>query len=117
MNFQVPFNDKTIKEMVVLATTPWETAFLLIASKMLRDATTLSLGYYNPFAKPISKLPVTLENAQDWARLVKHVKEYVKKQKQKYVPCPVIRLADLSSKHPEPKVSVPHCYFLNLRSM
>jgi hypothetical protein len=108
MNFQVPFNDKTIKEMVLLAMTPWDMALLLIASKMLCDPTTLSLGYYNSFAKPIGKLPVALENTQDWDRLIKHVKEYVKKQKQKYVPCPVIRLADLSSKHLEPKVCVPH---------
>jgi hypothetical protein len=103
--FQVPFNDTTVKEMMLLTTTTWDTALRLIAQRMIRDPTTLSLGYYNPFTKPLSKLPVALESTQDWARLIKHVKEYAVKQKTKYVQCPNIRLADLGAKRSDPKVS------------
>ncbi|KAH9948091.1 hypothetical protein B0H21DRAFT_821268 [Amylocystis lapponica] len=84
IRFQVPCGG-TMKELTLLSDTPWTTARIAFANKMVRDGATLRLAYLLSWnQKGPKKLPMSLEDAEEWEGLKQHVREYVDTEKRKY---------------------------------
>ncbi|KAH9942691.1 hypothetical protein B0H21DRAFT_710189 [Amylocystis lapponica] len=74
-----------MKELTLSSDTPWTTARIAFANKMVRDGATLHLAYLLSWnQKGPKKLPMSLEDAEEWEGLKQHVREYVDTEKRKY---------------------------------
>ena len=64
----------------------WHLAKIIFGAKMACDPAQLVLGYINPFKPRATGKPVpsSLENEDEWTRLVQHVRVYKTNQVAKY---------------------------------
>jgi hypothetical protein len=78
--FEVPY-DVRYKEVSIHS---WNAARIIIGNTMARDPASITLGYRNPFkARSSGTMPESLETADEWDRLLEHVRTYRDSKGQK----------------------------------
>jgi hypothetical protein len=115
-NFEIPFEvpfDGRMKEITIPITATWHDAQIAISRVLICTAERLDLGYINPFKNAnASKVPLSLDKEDEWAKLIHHVKVFLKahnaKKNGKGVPMKEwnIALVDFKQKDKSSKVRI-----------